>query len=480
MRSARAAYLLGAAAVAASQAASLVAGIASLWLLARILSKEMFGGYAFAVAVIALLSYVATLGLDRSLLLRIARHRISPGQLRGGGLAARATLIACAAGGVLALGLSLGAAPLVRLGALPEAGFWLPALALAILPMAATTMLQAWFQANHRVPASAAAPGLADLLRSLLFAVVLASGLGAAGVAGAVTIAAAAPAAMLLGLAWGRARAAPRRFAKGDFVKGWQFLTLRLSTQGVRQVDLVMMGLLATGGATAEYAIAARIAILADYGRAALKPSFSPRARRWLASGDLAAAFREFDHARHAGLAAALAVAAAFVLLGQPLLGLFGSFEAAYPLLLLLAAGYLVNAGFGMHASYLAMSGEVGWSALLRIGALGLLVALNLVLIPRYGAIGAAAAALVTQVLVNVVGAALAYRLVGLRAVDLPLVLIIAAAAGGMAVAAFGGARHDLAAGVLTAALVIVLLRSRRLLVALARVFAGRVQSAFK
>lgn len=261
--------------MAASQAASLVAGIASLWLLARILSKEMFGGYAFAVAVIALLSYVATLGLDRSLLLRIARHRISLGQLRGAGLAARATLIACAAGGVLALGLSLGAAPLVRLGALPEAGFWLPALALAILPMAATTMLQAWFQANHRVPASAAAPGLADLLRSLLFAVVLASGLGAAGVAGAVTIAAAAPAAMLLGLAWGRARAAPRRFAKGDFVKGWQFLTLRLSTQGVRQVDLVMMGLLATGGATAEYAIAARIAILADYGRAALKPSFS-------------------------------------------------------------------------------------------------------------------------------------------------------------------------------------------------------------
>lgn len=117
---------------------------------------------------------------------------------------------------------------------------------------------------------------------------------------------------------------------------------------------------------------------------------------------------------------------------------------------------------------------------MLRIGALGLLVALNLVLIPRYGAIGAAAAALVTQVLVNVVGAALAYRLVGLRAVDLPLVLIIAAATGGMAVAAFGGARHDLAAGVLTAALVIVLLRSRRLLVALARVFAGRVQSAFK
>ena len=71
-----------------------------------------------------------------------------------------------------------------------------------------------------------------------------------------------------------------------------------------------------------------------------------------------------------------------------------------------------------MHATYLAMFGEVGWSASIRVAALALCVALSALLIPVYGAVGAAAAILATRVAVNALGAVLAYRLTGFLVVD--------------------------------------------------------------
>jgi O-antigen/teichoic acid export membrane protein len=462
MRDARQAYFLGAAAVAASHAAGLVAGLASLWLLARILTKEMFGGYAFGVAVVSLLAAIATLGLDRTLLLRIAGMADRPGRLRGAGLALRAVTLGGAVGCLIAVALALSADGLVALGAVPEASFWLPALSLAIAPMAATMMLQAWYQANHRVPVSAAIPGLADLLRALAFVFVLLLGLGAAGVAGAFLLAGAAPALLLVWMAWGRSQRLPRRLGLGDVAKGLQFLTLRLATQGMQQVDLVMMGLLASGAATADYAVAARLAIFADYARGALKPSFSPRARRHFALGDHAAALREFDTARNLALAGALLASGGFVLLGPLVLAFFGPFSGAYPPLLILAAAYVVNAGFGMHAAWLAMLGEVGWSAALRAVGLVLFVALAAMLVPRWGAEGVALAAFAVHCLMNVAGALLAWRLAGLRAVDPVLLAAIGSAAGALLLAGAGTVGPAPVAAILALCLLLPLWRSRQ------------------
>lgn len=478
MRSARAAYLLGASGVAVSTVASTAAGFMSLWLLTQILTKEMFGGYAFAMAIVALASFAATLGLDRSLLLRVARRPALADKLRGSGLAGRTCLASLGAGCVIAAGLAAGAGPLVGFGALPEALFWLQALAVAVMPMACAMILQAWFQANHRIAASTAMPGLGDLMRCLLFSIVLLTGLGSQGVAAAVVLGAVAPMVLLVYLAWGRTTLYPRLLNRADFAKGLQFLTFRLATQGVRQVDLIMMGLLATGGATAEYAIALRLAALADYGRQSLKPSFAPRARRWLAMGDRGSALREFEHARHGSLAVALAVAAGFVVLGPYVLGMFGAFDAAYPPMLLLALAFIVNAGFGMHASYLAMHGEVGWSAMLQSAALGMLVMLDLLLIPRFGAMGAATAALVTQTVINVFGAVLARRITGLVAIDAQIVVVLLVSGGALGLAAFDAIPRPLAATLLILSLMAVLARSRALLLGLARrALAGRPRS---
>lgn len=407
MRGARASYLAGAIASAVSQALSIAAGIVSLWLLTRILPKEMFGAYAFAMSLVTTCSIIGLLGLDRALVLRVAAASPRPGVLKGTGLVLKASAIALGASLLMAAALWLGADALVTAGAAPEAAFWLPALALAVVPLTLSGMMQAWFQSNHRVAEAVALPGVVDVSRAALLGLVLLAGAGARGVAVAVVVAAWVPVVVLGLRAIGERRRAPRHLRGSDVSRGLLFLTQTLSNQGLRQFDLVLVGLLASGLTTADYALAARIARLCDTGRLALKPTFMPRARRHLQRGAADQAATEFHHARIASFATATLAAAAFAAAGGPLLALFGSYQSAYGPLLLLTAGYLINAGTGMHATYLAITGEVLVSALMRIVALTAFVFSAWLIIPPYGAIGGAAALLVVLSVLN--GASLGY-----------------------------------------------------------------------
>ena len=60
----------------------------------------------------------------------------------------------------------------MKMGALPQATFWLPALATILLPMTISTVMQVWFQANHRVTHAVILPGIVDMARAISFAVV--------------------------------------------------------------------------------------------------------------------------------------------------------------------------------------------------------------------------------------------------------------------------------------------------------------------
>lgn len=458
MRAARLSYLLGAAAIAGAHAASGAAGLVSLLFLSQIVSKAEIGGYAFAMAVVTLAGSVATLGLDRAMLLRVAQRLPRGRVLRGRVLAWRSAAAAFAAGAVIAAALSLLAG--VDSGLDPVAAEWLRRIAFATPWVAAAASLAAWFQANHQVAVAGVAPAVSDVARCLLLGLVLIAGLGAAGVGWAVIIAAAAPAAMLAALARGRSTAAPGRLRASDFAQGAQFLSLRIATQGARHVDLLAVGLLSDAETTAEYAVASRFAALADYGRTALQPTFTPRIRRHIAIGQKAAGFREYDHARMASLAVALACGVAFLLAGPLALALFGDFQGATGALALLCAAYVVHAGFGMHQPVLAMAGDLRWSVIVRYAGLAALVAALWLLTPRHGAIGAGAAVLGVAVLVNLAGALLARRLVGLQALDAPVGVILVVAVGALCAAATGLASPAVAAAALGGCLLALALRA--------------------
>jgi O-antigen/teichoic acid export membrane protein len=104
---------------------------------------------------------------------------------------------------------------------------------------------------------------------------------------------------------------------------------------------------------------------------------------------------RELDHltriASRAALGFAAAVAVLLVVAGKPLLAIFGpEFVRAYPALLILLIGGTVNAFTGIVAYLLTLTGRQVPALMIFIGALVLSAVLNVLLIPKFGTVGAA------------------------------------------------------------------------------------------
>lgn len=102
-----------------------------------------------------------------------------------------------------------------------------------------------------------------------------------------------------------------------------------------------------------------------------------------------------------------LAGAVVILALGKPLLWLFNpQFTAAYPVMFVLAVGFLVRASMGPAEFILNMLGEQGLCAVVLATSAALGVALSFALVPAFGMLGAAAAtsiALSTAALLNYV-----------------------------------------------------------------------------
>ena len=100
-----------------------------------------------------------------------------------------------------------------------------------------------------------------------------------------------------------------------------------------------------------------------------------------------------------------LAGAIVILVLGKPLLWLFNpAFTAAYPVMFVLAIGFLVRASMGPAEFVLNMLGEQTLCALVLVVSAALDVALSFALVPGFGMIGAAAAtsiALIVAALMN-------------------------------------------------------------------------------
>ncbi|MGE3919264.1 MAG: polysaccharide biosynthesis C-terminal domain-containing protein, partial [Hyphomicrobiaceae bacterium] len=88
-----------------------------------------------------------------------------------------------------------------------------------------------------------------------------------------------------------------------------------------------------------------------------------------------------------------LAAAALILALGKPLLWLFGpQFMDGYPVMLVLAAGFLARAATGPAELLLNMLGLQRASACVAMTVASLDIGLNLLLVPRHGLMGAAMA----------------------------------------------------------------------------------------
>ncbi len=411
------AYISGAAGVLASRVISVVAGIFSLWFLARILSIEEFSGYVSAMAILVLLGYSGGLGIERAMLLRISERASGKGILIGRALmikTGRTVLISSGVIAALAVAITSGM-PTLRSVAAAD---WIVRLWPIIPATALSLVLIHWYQANHRVGISQLMNGLNDGARCAAFGMVFALGLGATSVANSAIIAAILPFALLWLLSIGRTEREPSAIGVADLLAGLQFLVLRVATMGMRQFDLIAMGFLAGAADTAAYAVASRIGDIAQLGKQAFLNTYAPRARLHLAHGDQAAVEREYQTTRVLATLVTFGVAIGAILVGQIALDLVGNFSSGYPVLLLIISSHLVSASFGEHTTLLSMSGDLTKTMLNRVVSVLLFLFFLGAAVPIFGGLGAAMAFLLATMIHEIFGALILQKTLKIPAIN--------------------------------------------------------------
>lgn len=179
--------------------------------------------------------------------------------------------------------------------------------------------------------------------------------------------------------------------------KDWLLSVLPLSLiEGVNiinaQTDIVMLGIFGTMADVGIYKVAFQGAFFTTLGLTAISTAATPYFSKYHAEGDLYSLAKTASNCARGSMILALPVFILFCFLGDVILGLlFGQeFKSAYRVLLILSAIQLINAAFGASGRILNMCSYEKDTLLGMSLAAVMNIVLNYLLIPKYGAIGAA------------------------------------------------------------------------------------------
>jgi len=375
-------------------------------LLARKLGRVDVGVYAQAYAFLTLLGTLSLAGLTTALTRFVAVHLAERDQGAVRGTIRLSLSIATMIAGLLSAGLLLAVPFLVQ--AFHEPRLALP-LRLVALTLPATAFTDAALAATrgYRTMKPFALIGLVfePLTRLGLVTLLLQLGAGLTGVMAALlcsNLSAAVLAALALRRVMGPP-AAPATYRPRELLSFSAMSGMAgLASNGLIWADTLLLGLLGNSGQVGVYNVATRLVQLAAFVMLPINAAFSPRIADLYHRGEL-------DRLRHSyGLAASWIVRLslpAFILLvvfPRDLLALFGGgFAAGAAVTVILAVGKFIDAATGPCGLVLTMTGRPKLALLINLAGLVLNVLLNLVLIPRFGIVGAAVAWAISLALIN-------------------------------------------------------------------------------
>jgi O-antigen/teichoic acid export membrane protein len=380
-------------------------------LLGRVLGAEQYGIYSYALSWAMLLAFFSRMGLDNTLIrfIAVGVSTANWGEVRG--LLRRAGQWALACGLCLALVAGLVvAARREQLEGSFLGTFWV---AVILIPLFARVQLQDAAIRGLKKPALAALPD--EVVRPLLTATGVAVLAGLYGVHVDATIAMAATgcgALVALVFATGVVRkAAPSEVfrVQPDTARSREWLTVALSLLLLtamnviqRRADTLMLGMLVEPVEVGLYGAASRYAFLVTVPLQAINAVVAPLFAEAYAKQKIAEIQRLASLAAVGMAGLCLPIGAVFFVAGEHLLLLFGAeFRAGFPALAWLTAGQLANVFAGSVMVLLMMTGHQRAALVVATVTTLTNIGLNLVLIPRFGAEGAAMANAATKALKN-------------------------------------------------------------------------------
>lgn len=180
------------------------------------------------------------------------------------------------------------------------------------------------------------------------------------------------------------------------------FLSNLVSKSG-QQLQTILLGALSTLSTVGVFAVAANVTLIGSLFHSSLVSASMPLLAEAQDREDRPALERLYQLTSRWSLTLNLPIFLAIVAYSQVLLAMFGSeFRSGAGPLAILAAANLVYAGTGMSGAVLDMTGYT-WLKLLNAAvSVGLGIALNLILVPSLGLVGAAIAALTVTAAGNI------------------------------------------------------------------------------
>ena len=389
------------------------AGVAVTWIVARGLGAEQAGAFFAATAAFVLAGGVGKLGTQTGLVYWPARLRATGRDhllgacLRTGLLPVTGLAIA------LAVAMWFGAPAIARLTA-PDAPHVIAEHTTGLRMLAAFLPLQALTDAlltatrGYRAmrPTVMLDRVLRSTLQLLFVGTVAVTALWMTASLPAFALAWAAPylpVTVLAGYALRRiyrdgrppaprSRRFERRRLRRDF---WRFTGPRalasVAQLALQRVDVLLVAALGGLAPAAVYAVAGRFVVLIQFANQGISQSVQPRLAEALATADRATANHLYRTATGWLVLVTWPINLLVMLFAPLYLGAFGDrYRAGADVVVVLAGAMLVATGCGMVDMVLAMAGRTSWNLANVLVALAVTIGLDVLLIPRYGALGAA------------------------------------------------------------------------------------------
>ncbi|MBN2199834.1 MAG: flippase [Candidatus Aminicenantes bacterium] len=380
-------------------------------IVARSMGPGVYGGLLLGIAILQVMALIADLGLSQGVVRYTAIYQGLGDRRRIKGVILSALRAVLVSGPLLGLLLFLGSQPLAfRVFRAPELALVLKFMAVVLPLYVLTTIMAFSFQGlqviKYRVYVNQFVEPGARVLLAVLF---LALGGGLLGAMSAYVL---GVFLALAAAAWLMRRVFPEIslpsvvpvFERKElFSFSWPLLFSFLMSYLIVWNDTLFLGILRSAKEVGVYGAAQRTALLMTFILGAFTAIFGPIVADLLSREKRKDLSRYFQTVVYWSFALTLPLAVLAVLFARPVLRLFGEpFAAAAPALNVLAGGWAVHALLGLCGNIITMSGRSKLQMANNIFLLAVNVALHLLLIPRYGIPGAAAATAGSVVLYDV------------------------------------------------------------------------------
>jgi O-antigen/teichoic acid export membrane protein len=379
--------------------------------LARALGAEALGLYALGMTIVGLVGVVNALGLPRSALRFVATYAASGRWKQLGGFLARGSVILLVLNLLLAaLLLAVGPYIAVRFYHAPALVPYIPLFGLIMFLGAFTTFLgQVLAGYKDVVRRTVVTNFVAIPLTIALTVLLIILGTGLWGYIFAQAASGAVVLILLAVLAWKMTPKAARvpignwpRLEPEVISFSAVLFAMGLLEFLITQADKVLIGFFLDPRSVGVYAIAATLVAFVPILLQSVNQIFSPAIADLHARGETVLLGRLFQTLTKWILGLTLPLAAVVIIFARPLMGIFGhDFQFGWPILVVGTLGQLVNCGVGSVGYLLLMSGNQQRLMRVQVVSAGLMVLLNLVLIPYWGIVGAAVAAALTNAISN-------------------------------------------------------------------------------